>query len=122
MREIKFRVWDKVHKTFDVPGALINAQTGQVSATNPKDFDVQQFTGYKDKNGTMIFEGDICEWHGQGNLIYSNRFKITWDHRRGAWSLGACLNPIDMPSVEVVGNIHEQPSEARRAREEKNGI
>lgn len=58
MREIKFRAWDKEGREF------IDLWTGNCNETlneifDMPEYDFQQYTGLKDKNGKEIYEGDI---------------------------------------------------------------
>lgn len=57
MREIKFRVWDKVYKQF-LEGDIIREYLLGELIDDPN-FEVIQYTGLKDKYGTEIYEGDI---------------------------------------------------------------
>ena len=71
MREIKFRVWDKLSKRFTFPesgyqghyimtlnGRFMNLQNG----SGGDEYIVQQFTGLKDIDQKDIYEGDIVEF------------------------------------------------------------
>ncbi len=119
-REIKFRVWDKDMKCWwcedsqylQMDGKKIHpAPWSTLSADLPDErIIVQQYTGLKDKNGKMIFEGDILR---QNDLRFEIRFEsFQW--------VAVCpyYNKYHHPRIEhfrlcvsgeVVGNIMENP-------------
>lgn len=69
---------------------------------------VDQFTGKFDKNYRKIFEGDIVRAMmdfgpaGMLPVIVS----ICWDNSVGGWNWGY----FDMSTIEVIGNIHDNPA------------
>lgn len=105
----KFRVWDKY--THETPaeemqflcfnGCLVDSDGCHHS---PDDYIVEQCTGLKDKNGKLIYEGDII-FDG-----YCKRI-VKW----GGWCWHAesksAICPLDeftLRESEIIGNIHDQ--------------
>lgn len=132
MRDIKFRVWDNIAKKYidsryvSISGLgllhvakriIKNCFRPPHTRKNPW-FIVEQYTGLRDKNGTEIYDGDICsfasktgkhtgvvEWldnlAGFGLRMVKNNFRYTFSELD---TMG-----INLDTLEVVGNIHENP-------------
>ena len=130
MSEIKYRVWSKKQKTYDYehpfnkPGDFYITQNGVLfsdygNVITPEvkqdDFIIEQATGVKDKNGKMIFDGDIVEHnvYHMGIKAYRSKSEVFIS------DLGAriredkndeeCSLLRHCTNIEFVGNIHENP-------------
>ena len=79
---------------------------------------VCQYTGLKDKNGNMIFEGDIliCKRYVGGNFIEYHLEKGYVEMKHGAFGLyrkQGFYRPfkdwLEDYEYEIIGNIHSNP-------------
>ena len=67
---------------------------------------VGECTGLKDRNGTLIFEGDIIQ-SCNGEI-----YQVKWFEKYAkfaVWKPGIVLGGIAMNRAEVIGNIHDNP-------------
>ena len=114
MKEIKFRAWDKeLNRMCDViqlgvRDIIVNfIEEDEISGFLPIDrFEIMQYTGLKDKNGTEIYEGDIvfdshCEENGK--VIFDEGcFAIEWET-----TIEDLFENCDI--YEVIGNAYQNP-------------
>ncbi len=107
MREIKFRGWNKVHKhmTYD----LCSSEQRHTLV-----WELMQYTGLKDKNGTEIYEGDICEYEdGEYSFIaivepdYVNWF-LKGVSPKDNFNING-FHDCGKSWLEIIGNIYENP-------------
>lgn len=119
MREIKFRVWDKTADKFrDL--MVYDVKNGKVVVRFPietlkkGEYQLEQYTGLKDKNGKEIYEGDIAKFKNFNNKLmvgeikYSTEdamFRLEYTNNSGYqdWDYASRFN------LEIIGNIHENP-------------
>ena len=110
MREIKFRAWHRKDKKYiEVLEMDFYLQSITYNDYNCdfEAFDIEQYTGLKDKNGVEIYEGDIV------NSIYGNRevyFHIGtyWFGSSKGKNQFAMALYSPMIEYEVIGNIHKE--------------
>ena len=120
-REIKFRAWDKSDMIYNVAvkNSLAYSHNEHLTVENGEpSYKIMQFTGILDKNGNEIYEGDILHLvyrKGDEQEDYINPADVIFNDVR--WQI-RCLKEMDhgLPlnwggyeSIEVIGNIHQNP-------------
>ena len=102
MREIEFRAWDTDQQEMFIPshwfvGDLANNTTTSI---------IMQYTGLKDKNRKKIYEGDIVRLGVSCiSTVEFTSGAFCYRELMGALLLGG----LHSESIEVIGNIHENP-------------
>lgn len=140
MREIKFRVWDREKKEMIYKPHLGVGSGSQVIAIgldgnitlhnafglpdghNPDKlmndrFEIMQFTGLNDKNGTEIYEGDKAKIYTDkltNYLLPKEIIVCEIELEQGAfhainheYEVQFPLWQIDTSKIEIIGNIHQ---------------
>ena len=112
----KFRVWDNEEKEYLQEGALLDSRTGNIAGYFDGDiFTIEQCTGLKDKNGKLIYEGDILVFvNGATHPIIVTWNGIGWKFIRNNKRIEdafECNTIKHISMCEIIGNIHEMESE-----------
>ena len=115
----KFRVWDNNKKEYLDKGyihrkgylVMPTMKNDYSLAEAEGDFIVEQCTGRKDINGTLIYEGDLVMVDG-----YIDKYKVIWDKEICSFAIdhitkflplgSSSFASVAIPMV-IIGNIHE---------------
>ena len=115
MRSIKFRVWNLMSKKMMGWGEIFDLPAWEIFPGTPEQraFNVMQYTGIKDENGTEIYEGDVCKrmvWAFGEIRTFTGQVKMF----EGRWWIdteGAAV-PLweeTIRTIAVIGNVYENP-------------
>ncbi|MEK5449511.1 YopX family protein [Paenibacillus sp. FSL R7-0331] len=107
-REIKFRAWDPARKSMEncISISPFGVDDCDRRRWEWNEIEVMQYTGVKDCNGRVIYEGDIARhavgWVGKVQY-FEGSFEIEAKHQ--SWP----INYVRGRKIEVIGNIYENP-------------
>ena len=113
-------IQEKLHVIPDYPNESISLDKGiktyhyrngpHMDIFNHHEWEVMQYTGIKDKNGKMIFEGDIVKRRHHVTIDYVEDID-TIIFNDGCFWLRNCRHDLwlSVNEIEVIGNLHENP-------------
>lgn len=112
----RFRAWNKIKKIlhyeaekglFDLPFHIL---------CKSDEFIIEQCTGLKDRNGKLIYEGDICTYWVEGDFNREVLVKIGFDKKSCYWYINyegrdykSSFYCSNIATLKIIGNIHENP-------------
>lgn len=119
----KFRAWDKfeVMMSYDVTlyangwFEVVFPDGYESKYTPTSGLKVMQYTGLTDKNGTEIYEGDVCETVTVSGKPFGTIDFVSFLDGGFIFKdiedklLPISLNDSEIVSIEVIGNIYENP-------------
>ena len=125
MREIRFRAWEKDYKYMNYKVMVGNVwdeenyqwvdpervdyecEPGWKHFDENSNIELMQYTGLKDKNGMVIYEGDIVQTGWQGN---EKGVVVVFESSTYCVDSGDGYMYFNHPeSYEVIGNVYENP-------------
>ena len=121
-REIKFRVWDTDKKQFVPDNLFVIGNFGVYLIEMGKlvlmdNIVIQQYRGLKDKNGVVIYEGDILYFPNNKKtckvVYYNGAFGVDYYYDSYPTHLFHWYDFVDTSHEkiipEIIGNIYENP-------------
>jgi uncharacterized phage protein (TIGR01671 family) len=109
MREIKFRVWDKLKEQM-----ILNAHfCFDLFAKDLTRYIFQQYTGLQDRDGVEIWEGDLIFSYGRNNdkpcpvIFEDGKFQGKYTEAGSKFIFPLDSGEIRLSRTKVIGNIYE---------------
>ena len=101
INRFKFRFWNKLRKAYE--------NTYDLKCCEHLDYVVpEQCTGLKDKNGKLIYEGDIIE----DDNTKSDTGVVVWSRAGFKVKMYRYNQIVNIKkNIRVIGNIHEEQSD-----------
>lgn len=104
----RFRVWDKEKKLMYPSWSVWKTYFGDMETWS---LVLMQSTGLRDKNGALIYEGDVI----RGNLFdrhLPTKGEVVYDTENACFAnknLAGLTFLFKINKIEVIGNVHDNP-------------
>lgn len=110
MDRFKFRFWDKETQTMQkIPMVELRHRISLDKIFADDRVIFMQCTGLKDKNGNLIYEGDIISDDYDNTLVEWSETNCQFLVVEENDGIKTCYTFEQLQSLEIIGNIYENP-------------
>lgn len=106
MRELKFRRYDDYSNDF-VYYDLKNKNDDEYICFFMTNYPIEQYTGFKDKDGKEIYEGDIVDYNDDGECIGVVKYDAPEFYLEADLEIHARMFLKGAPHQKVIGNVYD---------------